>query len=520
MRNMGKDIPLQSNKLLAIGLDAGDLYFIQSRLDHLPNLAKLVARSQIFRPASPVSLSGSVWPTFYTGSEPGHHGIYQHLLWNPQRMGLKRIDSAWCRRTPFWKTLDEKGLRSIVVDVPYCFSNQLSNSVEILDWGTHGQTMPVAANSSEVLDFVRKFGPSPIGRETPIRKSDKELERIRSVVKQSAARKADLILELMENFEWDLCLPVFGETHRAGHIFYSDQDLPQANDVESPLLDAYRAVDTAIGRVMNAVDPETTSVMIFSVHGMMPDNNQSGLVTQVIDRINKKFMAEHFGLAPIEKPEKSKSRPSRGLVNRLRGMIPDSLQLAVAKASPDFFRSWVVEQEIVGGINWSRTPGFALRTDIRSEVRLNLKGREKLGILEPGSDQHKAYDALLHDVFLSLEDAERNHKLVDEVVSIRSLFPGEHAEMLPDYVVRWKTLPLATHVRSPYIEDIHMELYGVRGGDHRDEGFILLDNKNSCADVTPPEAISDIAHLIENVVGASDPVPHAESSIHVASARA
>ena len=103
---------MSPNKVLAIGLDAGDLNFIETRLELLPNLAKLLDRSQVYRPQSPLGLSGSVWPTFYTGSEPGHHGIYQHLLWNPERMGLKLIDSSWCRRAPFWKKLDEQGVRT------------------------------------------------------------------------------------------------------------------------------------------------------------------------------------------------------------------------------------------------------------------------------------------------------------------------------------------------------------------------------------------------------------------------
>jgi len=493
---------VHGNKLLAIGLDGGDLYYIRSRLDHLPNLAKLVQRAEICEPVAPQSLSGSVWPTFYTASDPGHHGIYQHLLWDPVRMGLRRINASGCRRVPFWVDLDNKGFSSIIIDVPYCFSNRLDNGIEILDWGSHGQTMPTAANTDKVKRLVEQFGPSPIGRETPIRKGPGELARVQSVLKQSAERKADLLLELMNGFEWDLCLPVFAETHRGGHIFFSDQDLPQSNDVKTPLLEVYQAVDRAIGRLIESVDPQTTSVMVFSVHGMMPDNNQSGLVTRVIKRINEKFMADRFGMKPKSALGAGATPFARGLVNGIRECVPDAVQLAVAKAAPDAFRAWVVEQEIIGGIDWARTPAFALRTDIRSEIRLNLKGREKNGWLEAGSPTCAAYVQFMKDVFLTLEDVDRGHTLVEEVVSIPAIFPGRHATMLPDYAVRWKEVPLARRVHSPMIGDIELELYGVRGGDHRDEGFVLFDAAGPAPAGDRPGTTSEIAPFIAQILGA------------------
>lgn len=494
---------VNKKKLLAIGLDGGDLNYIQSRLDHLPHISKLFSQAEVFRPAAPESLSGSVWPTFYSASEPGHHGIYQHLLWDPSRMGLKRINKSWCYRKPFWVDLDKRGVRTIVLDVPYSFPNRLDHGFEVVDWGSHGQTTPLSANNEKLEKVLSSFGPSPIGRETPLRKGPKELRRISAVLKQSAARKAQLTKKLMTEFEWDFCMPIFAETHRAGHIFFSDQDLPQSNDVETPLLETYKAVDQAIGELIDAVDSQSVSVMIFSVHGMMADNNQSGLVPRVLDRINKKFMAEHLGVEPVEKNSSAVGNLNRGVVNRLRKLIPEEVQLAVAKASPDFFRAWVVEQEIVGGIDWKRTPAFALRTDIRSEIRLNRKGREKLGWLEPGSELEKAYVQFMKDVFLSLEDVDRHHKLVDEVVQMDSIFPGKHSHMLPDFAIRWKEVPLAARVYSPLIGETNINLYGVRGGDHRDEGFVLLDNRNDAVAPEAPARISDIAGLITEIVGAT-----------------
>ena len=82
MRAAGRD------KVLAIGLDACDLSLIQSRRTQLPVLARLTEAEFFCEPAAPKALTGSVWPTFYTGSHPGHHGIYQHLVWDAREDGL------------------------------------------------------------------------------------------------------------------------------------------------------------------------------------------------------------------------------------------------------------------------------------------------------------------------------------------------------------------------------------------------------------------------------------------------
>jgi hypothetical protein len=67
---------------------------------------------------APKALSGSVWPTFYNGAEPGVHGIYQHLVWDAQGMGIRRIGADWCYYRPFRQDIEEAGHQVIVLDVP------------------------------------------------------------------------------------------------------------------------------------------------------------------------------------------------------------------------------------------------------------------------------------------------------------------------------------------------------------------------------------------------------------------
>jgi len=485
---------VQRNRLLAIGLDAGDLDFIRSRGDRLPALRKLADSKFLFQPAAPKALSGSVWPTFYTGSHPGHHGIYQHLVWDAQKMGLRLIGPRWCRLRPFWADLEARGRKVTVLDVPYTFPGFLKEGVEISDWGTHGQTRPLASNRPEVRKFLRTFGWSTIGRETPVKKTRAQLNSIHRKLLTSVDRKGDLIRALIKQFQWDVFIGIFGEIHRGGHVFYEEADALSDNSPETPLLDIYQRVDHALSRVLECVDLQRTTVVLFSVHGMMRDYGQGHLVKPILDRLNQVFLDRRLGISvPAQR--------AGGLVGWLRKKVPSGLQNAIGETAPDWVRQWVVEREIVGGIDWSRTPGFALRTDVRAELRLNLAGRETKGWLEAGSPLYRAYVESLQRAFLGLKDVDTGNLLVDEVVSIPELFPGERSHALPDFAITWRPAPLARRVISPEIGELEVRPSGARGGDHTDFGFVAvspsqtIEARLSSNRLPPVENIWDLGNL-------------------------
>lgn len=464
-------------RMLLIGLDASDLRFIQSHAYALPTLRRFCDGGRCIETRSPVGLSGSVWPTFYTGTPPGEHGIYQHLVWDADQMGLRLIGPDWCQQRPFWADLEERGHRVVVMDVPYSFGGYLKRGVEIVDWGTQGQTQPFYCNDPELSKrILREFGPSPIGRETPVHKNPRQLEKVRRSLVASAKKKAALTQKLMHELDWDVFLTVFAETHRGGHALFGAEE--DAASGSFPLLDVYQAVDEAVGQLLNNVDLRETTVMAFAVHGMTRDDSQSHIVRPLLDRVNRRFMEQHFGVSP--------SKTRGGLIRALRRVAPPTLQLAVGELAPDAIRRWVVERELVGGLDWSRTPGFALRTDIRSELRLNLRGREARGILEPQSKEHRAYVAAVRQAFVPLRDAETGALLVDDLVDIRDLYPGESAEALPDLVITWHREPGARKLDCPSFGPIELTPVRARGGDHTDDGFALLMGPGSEYGELPP----------------------------------
>jgi predicted AlkP superfamily phosphohydrolase/phosphomutase len=408
-------------------------------------------------------------------------------------MRIRKIAPDWCYRRPFWGDLEDMGYGCVVLDVPYSFPVTLSRGIEITDWGTHGQTHPMASNTAKTESLLREAGPCPIGRETPVRKTDRQLDGIRRTLLQSADLRADLILKLMRSGEWDVFIACFAELHRGGHTLWCNEDNSSRAGSDTPLLDVYRAVDSALERIISEVDMDSTSIVIFSVHGMMQDHNQAHLVRPVITRLNSLFVEQHLGLKP------PRSAPG-GIVRWLRRGVPARIQHAVGDAVGDNVRQWVVEREIIGGVDWSRTPGFALRTDVRTEIRFNLVGRESAGLLEPGSPTQQEYMKWIKEAFLGLRDQDSNTPLVDEVVQPPQLFPGPGASALPDVVVTWRRQPPATRVSAPRVGSLSIDPSPVRGGDHTDRGFAILSGNLDGTESLPPlDHTQDFADFIKHL---------------------
>ncbi|HKJ59078.1 MAG TPA: alkaline phosphatase family protein, partial [Halobacteriales archaeon] len=104
---------------LLVGVDAACFPVLDPLLDagELPNLERLVdrgvagpLRSQI-PPWTP-----SAWPTAFTGTNPGKHGLFDFLAFDGYDWAV--VDATRLRERPIWETASTAGLTSVVVNVP------------------------------------------------------------------------------------------------------------------------------------------------------------------------------------------------------------------------------------------------------------------------------------------------------------------------------------------------------------------------------------------------------------------
>jgi hypothetical protein len=192
-----------------------------------------------------------------------------------------------------------------------------------------------------------------------------------------------------------------------------------------------------------------------------------------------------------------------GLVRMLRVAVPGRLQHVIARAAPIQLLDWVSNREITGGVDWSRTPGFALRPDLHGYLRLNLVGREKAGVLEPGSERHRSYVDRVRQAFLSLTTGESRQSIVRDVLSMGDVFPGARSGLLPDFVVRWEDLRQATRIHSDAYGEFSAEPDTGRCGEHRSRGFAVLLGPRKDDNLPPLAHGKDFPRFVRALLGRS-----------------
>jgi len=457
-----------ATKTLMLGVDAGDLAFIQAHIDSLPVFRRLIQHGVLRRlETTSRLLTGSVWPTFYTGTLPGQHGVYHHLQWDPDNMCTRRVCKEWLYSEPFWCELDRHGIRVAVADVPMMFPSRLDNGTEVVNWGSHDQLGHFHCNRPEMKRDIRlRFGKHPMGAEIPVNKNRRQLERIQGNLVTGAQLKGKLIQHLLQYTQWDYFLAVFGECHRGGHILWPD---PGQDSLirENALLEVYQAVDGAIGSILETIDPATVLVILFSLHGMEKNMSQEHFVAPVMQRINALYEQEFAA-------DGGRPRTQHSLMRLLRNQLPAGLQNAIAHAVPVGVRDWVVSQAVTAGYDWERTPAFPLLADYNGYLRFNLKGREASGCLQMGDADYQRYREWIRAGFRGLRAGGNRATLVNQLVPVTEVFPGVRSQFLPDLIITWADQPLVSTLESEVLGRFTARLDTGRSGNHRHEGFVIV----------------------------------------------
>jgi predicted AlkP superfamily phosphohydrolase/phosphomutase len=201
---------------------------------------------------------------------------------------------------------------------------------------------------------------------------------------------------------------------------------------------------------------------------------------------------------------------SPGLLKRLRERIPQRWRHAVKSRLPFAARRRLTSYWRMSDHNWATTRAFALLSDTEGWVRINLKGREALGIVEPGEE----YDALcgrIEEGMRSFVDADTGQPAVRDVIRPQTLFKGERVLELPDLVVLWSHTPAASHraLVSPKYGTVAWPTPGRnpegRSGNHGPQGMLIAGGPGVQRGAIEGGNILDLAPTLLQLLG--QPVP-------------
>ena len=134
----------------------------------------------------------------------------------------------------------------------------------------------------------------------------------------------------------------------------------------------------------------------------------------------------------------SGAQPRRGLLYRLRRTIPMHWIRPLLTRMPVSVTEGLVRLWSRKMYDWSSTPYFPMPMDQAGYVRVNLRGRERDGIVAP--EDYEAVCQQLERGFLGLQDAESGAPLVRRISRPwqEASDTAQAREVLPDLLIEWE----------------------------------------------------------------------------------
>lgn len=470
-------------RTLFLGLDVGDGHLVRrwAADGELPHLQALIAQGAWGWLATPAeTLHVSAWPSLYTGTHPGEHGVYYTFQPARGHQGARRFTGEQYARPTLWRIASGASKRCVVLDAPYTHPESDAGEA-VFEWGTWAHYWkPSSSPEGLYKELSRTVGEYPLGLEANrIGLVSLEPQELLGKLTTSLAAKARAIRWMLERRPWDLGVSVFGETHLGTHYLWPGTLEPGAAAEAKPaeLLALYKALDDAIGSVLEATDDDT-AVYVVSGDGGGPNHSGWHLLPEVLRRLGyTKRPGE--GDAPPGPPAETNDdaqgqRPRKkggGLLSKLRGAIPEDLRQAVSRHLPSGVRDALMKRNRAAETDWARTQAYCLPTDLEGCVRFNVKGREPEGIVEPGE-----VDALAARLSASIErlvNPATGEPAAARVVRTKDAFPGDALDDLPDLIVVWDGRAPIASVRSDEVGTVEEPSPDERIGTHRPPGFVI-----------------------------------------------
>jgi predicted AlkP superfamily phosphohydrolase/phosphomutase len=494
----------RSRRTLVVGMEMGDGRLIRRWCDEgrLPTLTKLLQDGRwSWLGTTADALHVSAWPSLYTGTNPGKHGVYYTFQPRSCLQGYSRFSPGIYGEPTFWQLLSRNGRRCIVFDAPYTEPEPGFAGIQVFDWGTWAQYLGTSSVPKDVVKSLqRNCGHYPLGLEAHdiglvAWDADNMEQRLTSAVEA----KARATVWMMKEYEWDLFFTVFGETHPAAHYCWPDDD---RGEFDAPqLLRIYQALDSAIAKIVDAAGDDT-SVFIVSGDGVGPNHSGWHLLPEVLEKLGY-FVAG--GSTPDDEADATPQKGRFDPVKALRNLLPKDFRKALARKLPTALRDKLAQRVDTADIDWSRTRAFCLPTDLEGYIRVNLRGREPQGIVEPGEEYQTVCRDLARNL-RELKNPETGEAAVREVIITTDDLPGPHTDQLPDIVVCWSDAARISSLESEAIGTVSGDSPDGRTGTHRPPGFILAKCGDGVSIDFPEEAhIFDFAPTLLDGFGIEKP---------------
>ncbi len=422
--------------LVILGMEAGDENLIQqwAKEGYLPTLRRIIGEGCRATFSGPELLtSHGVGISIFSGVSRFHHRYYDVRELRPNTYNVEACGQDRAEAVPFWAHLKNSGKRVCIIDVFETLVQPDLDGVQLCCWTSHQSPLaPLPPGSSPtglVSEFVEEFG-------RPFHAAD----FVENVTKQreyddhrrlldAVAKKGEICRRLIKKGEYDLSVIMFSDMHQACHRFWryrsearGDSASPGDPILTNAIRDVYQAIDRELGSLLELL-PDDANIFFVGMYGM----EEYYPITELCDRF-----CRMLGYQASPGPGKISYDP----LMLAKRVIPLPLRRLLGRMAGTASNERVLTAQFRTGTDWERTTVYALPNLFDGHFRVNLRGRDPNGVVEPGKEYLEVLEQLEADLS-NLVDPVTDAPAVDRMSRCVDLF-GDVSDVLPDLFVEFK----------------------------------------------------------------------------------
>jgi predicted AlkP superfamily phosphohydrolase/phosphomutase len=359
-----------------------------------------------------------------TGTNPGNHAIFDWVHRRPGSYDFPPVTGEHCRQPSLWQIASQAGKRVLVLNVPMTYPPETVNGLIVA--GLPATTLSTFPQG--LADEIMKLIPDYVLYPDPGQAySDQGIDAFLTRLEKANAGLLALWRELIQRETWDFAMLVFNATDVVQHAMwrFMSPAHPRYNATKArrygdAILNIYREMDRILGEMIASMDHDTT-LMLMSDHGFGPFHK--------FIHVNTWLRKE--GLLTIQ------SSPKAWIKSTLfrMGLSPMPIYEWMMRFGLGRFKREVVRGKGQGlmrtiflsfdDVDWGRTVAYSLGNI--GQIRINLKGREPLGIVEPGAEYERVVDDIIERLS-HLRDSKTGELVIENIYRRAEVYHGVAAD--------------------------------------------------------------------------------------------
>ncbi len=462
-------------KALIIGLDGAswdvfDDYLLEN---HMPNLNRLRNEGYwgVLRSTDP-PITPAAWTSCMTGCQPYKHGVVGFRDYSFADNGLNISTSASCRVPTIWEELSRQGYKVASINVPWTYPCRKVNGVIVAGYGVPGMDVEFTYPPDFARELLAKIPDYEVLADWEKAESyDAELlDRNAQKIEHRFSQRVQAAQLAFDRFSPDVMMVQFQNTDLVQHMAFGFvgrgiRDLyPRQRD---RMFTMFKKLDDCIGSILEMTAGENHSEIVVSDHGLC----------KLRGEIRPNALLYKWGYL---KPKSYFGRAVRRTRRNLQKFgILKNVNMALELKAP---------------IDWKKSRAMVIYPALQGYVYLNVKGRNKKGCVEPGTE----YDRIVEDLrkrFSSMSDAATNEPLFEFVGKPTELYSVDNPdpELVGDLVLVPAHGYIVQHTASLKVEPIKMLDGDSVTGTHCHSGIYIFHGPNIHQRKGPQAHITDVA---------------------------